>query len=154
MRRKDREITSRNDIIEIIKEESICRLAIMDEAFPYIVPMNYGIDVNEGEIALYFHSANEGKKIELIRRNNHVAFEIDRNKGVSFDADKGTCSTIYESVVGNGFIEFVDEEEKRKVLRLILRKNGRGDDFPIDEKIFQRTECFKLIVKEFTGKKH
>lgn len=68
MRRKDREISSREEIIKIIREEGICRLAIKDEPYPYIVPMNYGIEIGGEQINLYFHSAIEGRKIDLIKK--------------------------------------------------------------------------------------
>ena len=62
MRRKDREITDFNEMIEIIKKCDVCRIALNDEAFPYIVPLNFGLDVQGEQVFLYFHAAMEGKK--------------------------------------------------------------------------------------------
>lgn len=154
MRRKDREISSREEIIRIIQEEGICRLAIKDEPYPYIIPMNYGIEIDKEQIILYFHSAMEGRKINLIKKDNKVGFEIDRNQGLVYDTEKGSCSILYECVIGNGEIVFLNRDEKIKALRLILQHHGRGEDFPITEAMVERTICFKLVVNEVTGKKH
>ena len=154
MRRKDREISSREEIIKIIQEEGICRLAIKNEPYPYIVPMNSGIGIEGEQINLYFHSAIEGKKIDLIKKDNKVGFEIDRHQELIYDTEKGSCSMLYECVIGNGEIIFLNGDEKIKSLRLILQHHGRGEDFPISEAMVEKTICFKLVVNEVTGKKH
>jgi len=55
MRRKDREVT---DLSEIMKNCDVCRLALNDDGFPYILPLNFGMAVNGEKITLYFHSAS------------------------------------------------------------------------------------------------
>ena len=53
MRRSEREITSRDEMLRIMKQCDVCRIAINDEVVPYIVPMNFGIDVVDNDIYLY-----------------------------------------------------------------------------------------------------
>ena len=70
MRRKDREITDFDEMMKIIAKCDTCRLALFDDEFPYIVPLNFGTDVEEGQLYLYFHSAKEchvqwGMKVSL-----------------------------------------------------------------------------------------
>lgn len=77
MRRSDREIKDFDEIIEVINKCDVCRLAINDGDYPYIVPMNFGLNIEDGKVVLYFHCASEGKKLELLRKNNKVAFEMD-----------------------------------------------------------------------------
>ena len=77
MRRSDREIKDFDEIIEVINKCDVCRLAINDGDYPYIVPMNFGFNIEDGKVVLYFHCASEGKKLELLRKNNKVAFEMD-----------------------------------------------------------------------------
>ena len=67
MRRKDREVTEMEEIQQIFDECKVCRIGIMDENGPYIVPVNYGYVREEGKVILYIHGAREGKKIDLIR---------------------------------------------------------------------------------------
>ena len=59
MRIKDREVTDLSEIIEIMKNCDVCRLALNDDGFPYILPLNFGLSVNGDKITLYFHSALE-----------------------------------------------------------------------------------------------
>jgi nitroimidazol reductase NimA-like FMN-containing flavoprotein (pyridoxamine 5'-phosphate oxidase superfamily) len=66
MRRKDREVTDMNEIIEIIKKCDVCRLAFFDKEYPYIVPLNFGYSYDGAKLELYFHGANAGKKLELL----------------------------------------------------------------------------------------
>ena len=73
MRRKEKEIKDRKEIISILQKAKICRIGLSENNKPYIVPMNFGY--KEG--CLYFHCANEGRKIGIIKKNNNVCFEID-----------------------------------------------------------------------------
>lgn len=68
MRRKDREITDFNEIMNIINKCDVCRLALFDEDYPYIVPLNFGVDKEDDQLYLYFHCANQGKKLDLLNK--------------------------------------------------------------------------------------
>ena len=88
MRRSDREIKDFDEIIEVINKCDVCRLAINDGDYPYIVPMNFGLNIEDGKVVLYFHCASEGKKLELLRKNNKVAFEMDCGHEFILNDDK------------------------------------------------------------------
>ena len=68
MRRSDREIKDFDEIIKVINKCDVCRLAINDGDYPYIVPMNFGLNIEDGKVVLYFHCASEGKKLELLKK--------------------------------------------------------------------------------------
>ena len=112
MRRKDREITDFNEIIGIIKRCDVCRIAMNDGEYPYIVPLNFGLDIQQGQVYFYFHSALEGKKLDLLRADPKVAFEMDCNHEFILYEEQMSCTMGYESVMGHGVIEVVPEEEK------------------------------------------
>lgn len=79
MRREDRSVTELDGIEAILKECRTCHLAMVDEGKPYVVPLSYGYQLNEdGTLTLYFHSAKEGRKLDILRKNNLVCFEISR----------------------------------------------------------------------------
>ena len=61
MRRKDREITDKQDILEVMRKCDVCRIALHDGDYPYIVPLNFGLQVENDMPVLYFHGALEGK---------------------------------------------------------------------------------------------
>ena len=62
MRRKDREITDREQILEILKNAKILRLGLFDDVYPYVVPLHYGFTFRDGKLAFYAHGAQEGLK--------------------------------------------------------------------------------------------
>ena len=62
VRRADREVKDVNEMIRIMKRCDVCRLALNDEGYPYILPLNFGVKVQEGNVTLYFHGAEKGKK--------------------------------------------------------------------------------------------
>ena len=66
MRRSDRQVSDRNELIEIMKSCTVCRLGLNDDGYPYILPLNFGLSDDGDKIRLYFHSALEGHKVELI----------------------------------------------------------------------------------------
>jgi uncharacterized protein len=77
MRRKDREITGIDEKLDIISKSKVCRIGLSENNCPYIVPLNYGFSFDDGKLSLYFHCAAEGKKTDIIKKNNNACFEID-----------------------------------------------------------------------------
>ena len=151
MRRSDREITDFDDIIEIIKKCDVCRLALYDEEYPYILPLNFGMQVEEGNIVLYFHGANEGKKYELIEKNNKVSFEMDCEHRLVMDDEKMNCTMEYESVIGQGIIEKVPNEQKDCALLALMRQYHQ-EEFSFNKNILSQTTVLKLTVNNYTAK--
>lgn len=79
MRRKDREVTDAGKIREAIEASHCCRLGFMMKERPYIVPMNFGYTEEEEKGSSIFHSAKEGRKVDLISRTHSAGFELDTN---------------------------------------------------------------------------
>ena len=77
MRRKDREITNKEDLIKVMEKCDVCRIALNHDGYPYILPLNFGMAVREDKVELYFHGALEGMKYELMARDNRAGFEMD-----------------------------------------------------------------------------
>ena len=121
MGRKDREITDFNEIMKIIDKCDTCRLALIDEEYPYIVPLNFGVDVVDGQLYFYFHSANQGKKLDLIRKHPKATFEMDCEHRIILYKERMSCTMGYASVIGHGTIEFVDDENKFNALKILMR---------------------------------
>ncbi len=153
MRRKDREITDLDQIVEIIRGCDACRIALNDEGgYPYIVPLNFGLEVVGDTYYLWFHGANRGKKMELIARDNRATFEMDTNHTLIMYDDRMSCTMGYASVIGHGLIEIVPKEEKIHGLKVLL-SHFHEDDFPINEKLLAATTVFRLRVIDMTGKR-
>lgn len=152
MRRSDREITDFQEIVEVIEKCEVCRLAMHDKEYPYIVPVNYGMQLEENKIALYFHGAMEGKKYQLMEKNPKVCFEVDCNHGLYTSQEKGNCTMAYESVIGFGTIHTIPDEEKYDAL-CILMKHYHKEDFAFNQAVMPQTRVWKLVVDSCTGKR-
>lgn len=148
MRRKDREITDRKEILDIVNSAKVMRIAFFDEEYPYVLPFNFGYEEKDGRLYFYIHTATEGRKNTLIGRNNKVAFELD----ICHDYVQGSITSLYESVVGNGTMtEITDTEEKLSALSLILKQYGEST-YKADISCAARTRVYRLSVNEISGK--
>lgn len=152
MRRSDREIKDMKDMIEVMERCDVCRLALNDDGYPYILPLNFGMQVEDGQVVLYFHGAMAGKKYELFARDNRASFEMDCAHRLVTESDTGNCTMEYESVIGRGHMEMIPDDEKYEAL-LILMRHYRKEDFPFNKAVMPQTKVFKLVVEEMTGKK-
>ncbi|MCL2688185.1 MAG: pyridoxamine 5'-phosphate oxidase family protein [Methanobrevibacter sp.] len=154
MRRKDREIRDINEIIKIMEKCEVCRLAFFDKYYPYIIPLNFGYIHKNGELSLYFHSALEGKKLNLIKENNKLAFEMDCSTELMSGDAPCDYTMTYESVCGNGTIEILDDDKKIKGLKYLMKKysNKEYSDGDFDDKILKTTVVLQLKVNRIVGK--
>jgi len=149
MRRKEREIKDKKEIEQILQHSSLCRLAMVDKDKPYLVPMNFGY--REG--ALYLHSAREGRKINLIRKNPNVCFEVDEI--IRFRKAKLACDwgVEYKSVIGSGKAVFLaDPEAKRQAFDIIMAQYS-DEAFDYSDNMLEKTLVIKIEIETMTGKK-
>ena len=91
MRQKNRELKNFNELIEVMKNCDVCRLALNDDGYPYILPLNFGLDISGEKITLLFHSALEGHKVALIKKDNRASFEMDCKHKLQYFKDKATA---------------------------------------------------------------
>lgn len=153
MRRADREITDFQELLAVMEKCDVCRIALNAREAPYIVPLNFGMEVvNGNQVVLYFHSALEGTKLDLIAADNRASFEMDCGHELVMDEEKRNCAMAYESVIGSGLIEMAPEGEKLRALQLLMA-HYRQEAFPINEAVTPRTAVFKLTVGQMTGKR-
>ena len=153
MRRIDREIKDMDKIIEILDNAKVIRISMFDDIYPYIVPLCFGYEIINDEINIYFHSANEGLKLDLLKKNNHIAFEVD--KFVKTEIMHYGITARYRSVIGFGNASFIDNDiDKKHALDLIVKHYGYKD-YNLDNcKTFNFTQVIKITVKEIHGKKN
>lgn len=103
MRRTDREITDRQELLDVMARCDVCRLALNDESgYPYVVPLNFGMEEREGTLYLLFHGAMTGTKYDRMERDSRATFEMDCGHMLCTDEAKGMCTMAYESVIGRG----------------------------------------------------
>ena len=155
MRRKDKEITDVNEMIIVINKCKVCRIGLSDNNFPYIVPVNYGYVFDNNLLTLYFHSATEGKKIEIIRKNNNACFEIDCDTRLIENEDACKYGYAYKSIIGEGKIVALENtDEKVYGLNVIMKHQTEKETvYNFAEDRMKNVCVFKMVVDTFTGKK-
>jgi nitroimidazol reductase NimA-like FMN-containing flavoprotein (pyridoxamine 5'-phosphate oxidase superfamily) len=153
MRRKDREILDYEEILNIMKKCDACTVAFFDEKYPYIVPLNFGVQLENNKFILYFHGANAGKKVELREKNRHVSFEMHCSTKLLPGELACNFTMEYESVCGNGTLEMVDNEEKIAAFQVLMKQYDSQKEYEFDEKMVNAVAVMKLSVNEITGKR-
>ena len=117
MRRRERAVSDWNHVPEIIQSCDCCRVAFSEPDGPYIMPMNFGIESSqEGQMALCFHRASSGKKVELMQKNPCVGFEMDTGHVLVPGMQACSCSFLYQSVIGKGKIEAISNSEEKNTV--------------------------------------
>ncbi len=153
MRRKDREITSLEDINSIISKVKVCHLAMVDNGFPYVVPLNYGYTLHDDVLTIYFHSAKAGRKIDALKENNAVCFEISYEGELGMHQNPCEYVFYYESVIGFGKVEFVENVQEKCEALTLLMKHQSNKEFIFTKEQADSVCVFKVESKDFVGKK-
>lgn len=149
MRKQNQEIKDKKLLEEIVKGAQICRVAMTDGNRPYLLPFNYGY--REG--CIYIHSAQEGRKIDLLQQNNLVCFEIEDTVRIVKAEQACGWTTLYRSVVGYGSIEIIsDDEGKRQGLEIIMAQHGAPELIVFEPGDLERMVILKLTISSMTGK--
>ncbi|MBN2350671.1 MAG: pyridoxamine 5'-phosphate oxidase family protein [Bacteroidales bacterium] len=149
MRKQNQEIKNTEIIENILSTSGICRIAMVDNGRPYLLPFNYGYRDN----CIYIHSAPEGKKIEVLKNNSAVCFEIEQTARLVRNDKACKWATRYRSVVGYGHIEIItDFESKKKGLEIIMAHNGAPESIDFEVKQVDFIVILKLIITSITGK--
>ena len=148
MRKKKREITDKSVLEQLLMQARICRLGLYDGKWPYVVPVNIGYNAGH----LYFHSSRKGKKMEILRDNPNVCFEVDSDVEMVTGELPCDYTTNYKSVIGFGTAVVVeDEAEKLEGLRIIMRRHGA----PIEgfrPEVVPVTAVVRIDIQSMTGK--
>jgi len=152
MRRKDREITEQSEIQSIIAKADVCRIALVDDGKPYIVTLNFGYKPGNPAV-LYFHCANEGRKIDIIKKNNNVCFQMDIDHVLEIAKKACGFSMSFKSIVGYGRIYKVEDvQEKIQGLDFIMKQYSDESGYTYEEKMLKITTILKLEIDELSAK--
>lgn len=149
MRKKQYEITDPAVIENILSGSEVCRIAMIDGDRPYIVPLNYGYKNN----AIYFHTSREGKKIDLLRANNKVCFEIELYSEIVKNEIPCDWGSKYRSLIGYGTVEFItDSDGKKEALDIVMAHYGKKGKNAYKDTSLEKVLILKLKIEEISGK--
>jgi len=152
------EIKSKERIIEFLSSQQTGRVSSIDEnGYPQIIPMNF-VFINE---VIYMHSHIRGEKLDNIRRNQKVGFEVDKSleflpSYFSDPTDASLADTLYISVVMKGNASIVlDKEEKTIALNGLMEKyqpEGGYEPIKPDMDVLKGVEVIKIVPESLRGK--
>ena len=152
------EIKSKEKIIEFLSSQQTGRISSIDEnGYPQIIPMNF-VFISD---VIYMHSHVRGEKLDNIRRNQKVGFEVDKNleflpSYFSDPTDASLADTLYISVVIKGNASIVsDKEEKTTALNGLMKKyqpEGGYEPIKPEMDVLDEVVVIKIIPKSLRGK--
>ena len=152
------EIKSKEKIIEFLSSQQTGRISSIDEdGYPQIIPMNF-VFISD---AIYMHSHVRGEKLDNIRRNQKVGFEVDKNleflpSYFSDPTDASLADTLYISVVIKGNASIVsDKEEKTTALNGLMKKyqpEGGYEPIKPEMDVLDEVVVIKIVPKSLRGK--
>ena len=152
MTKRERQVTDHEEILKILDKCKILHLGLVDGDEPYVVPMNYGYSIEDGKLVLYLHSALRGKKLDMIRANPRVFFELDCDR-MPFEGEK-PCQygLVYSSVMGRGTARILEDTEEKIRAMTLLMKTQTGKDFDFTDRLVSIVSVIRIDVAEYTAK--
>ena len=152
MTKRERQITDPQQIQHILDTAKVLHLGLCVDNEPYVVPMNYGYTFEGDKLVLYLHSAVQGKKLDMIRANAKVFFEMEC--GLQPFEGRLPCQygLAYSSVMGRGEARLVDDVEEKKTAMSILMKTQTGKDFSFEDRLVSIVSVIRIDVLEYTAK--
>lgn len=153
MRRKDREIEEKSAQQAILENSETIHIAFAVNNEPYIVAMSFGF-VWEDRLAIYMHCAPEGKKLDMMRHNNRVCFQMETDTLLVVAPLSCRWNMQYSSIIGRGTLsEVTDEDERLKGLNLIMKNYGKKGRNNFAAEILQNTMILRLDAHEISAKR-
>ncbi|MGN0472379.1 MAG: pyridoxamine 5'-phosphate oxidase family protein [Lachnospiraceae bacterium] len=153
MRRSDREITDKSEIEAFVAGEQILRIAFYDNGDIYIVPVNYGYRYENDTYAFYFHGAKAGRKYELSKSNPVVGFEIDGKYRLLEHETACDYSAAFQSVVGTGRLQLVEDTEEKKIgLNALMKQTTQRSEWHYHDKMLENVAVYRIDVHQISCK--
>ena len=152
MTKREFKITDQEQILHILDTAKIVHVGLAVDNEPYVIPMNYGYTYEEGKLVLYLHSAVQGKKLDMMRENPRVFFELDCDLA-PFEGEK-PCQygLVYSSVMGRGTASIVEDTAEKIKAMALLMKTQTQKDFEFNDRLVSIVAVIRIDVEEYTAK--
>ena len=150
--KREREVTDPQKIRYILDTAKVLHLGMVDGDEPYVLPMNYGYTLEDGQLTFYLHGATKGRKLDVIRANPKVFFSLECDV-VPFEGDR-PCQygTTYASVMGRGIAEIVEDVEEKCQAMTVLMRSQTGKEFTFNEKLVSIVGVIRIRISDYTAK--
>lgn len=152
IRRKEKAIESKDEIISILQKAQYITIAMSIDNEPYLATLSHGYDTEN--YCIYFHCAQEGKKVDILKKNDIVWGQALNDLGYA----DGSCDHLYETAQFRGRVTFVkDHEEKRRALIIMIKALESNPEKVIEEstndKSVKRVKIGRIDIEFMTGKR-
>ena len=155
MSNPERIVSDIDTMLAIIQRHHICRIALNDESSPYIVPVNFGYEYQNGHWAIYFHGARCGKKMRLLRKNPAVSVEIDGDHRLIQAEDACDYSYGYTSITAKGRATILQQpEEMKQGLDAIMHQAVPGKIFNYRDDMMKAVCVVRIDCEELTCRRN
>lgn len=150
--RRELEVTEFTEIIKILDKSLVAHVGMVDGDEPYVVPMNFGYIMEGDKLTIYLHGAKKGRKIDILRANPKVFFEMECDLK-PFDGDVACrYGMAYSSLMGQGRAVIVEDVEEKKLALSTVMKTQTGKDFAFEDKMVSFVNIIRIDVKSYTAK--
>lgn len=148
---KNRPVTNKKDILDIIKRSQWCHLAMIDvEGKPYVIPLNFGFK----DDVIYLHGAMQGKKIDALKQNPGVCVNFTLDHVLRYQSENVACSWSmkYRSVLCYGNAEFITDPEEKVAAFHIIMSQYSDNKFTFNPPSIREVNVWKVEVERFEGR--
>ena len=152
MTKRERQITDPQQIRAILDTAKVLHLGLAVNNEPYVVPMNYGYTMEDGKLTVYLHSATRGKKLDMIRENPRVFFEMDCDLQPFEGKVPCQYGLSYSSLMGWGNATIVEDVEEKKQAMTVLMKTQTDRDFTFEDRLVSIVAVIRIDVTDYTAK--
>ena len=152
MKKEDSSAVNRQEIEEILGQCKVCRLAMIADGQPYVIPLNFGYAWDDDGLTLYFHSGLRGKKMDALWANPRVCFELDWEAGLTGEGEMACrYSYAFRSIVGMGSVQFAENNaEKRYGFDRIMRHQTGRDGWTYTDRQLSVASVFSVRAEELS----
>jgi nitroimidazol reductase NimA-like FMN-containing flavoprotein (pyridoxamine 5'-phosphate oxidase superfamily) len=152
IRRKEKEITDKNEMLAILEEAKYVVIAMCKDNEPYLATVSHGLDRKQD--CIYFHCAKEGKKIDILSKHNKVWGQALLDKGYI----QGSCDQLYATTQFMGRVTFIDDmKEKRHALEVMIMALENDPKKVMDNQVtdesVKRVQIGRIDLDYMSGKK-
>ena len=151
--KREREITDPTQIRHILDTAKILHLGMVNGDEPYVLPMNYGYTLEDGQLTLYMHAAVQGRKLDLLQANPKVFFTLECDI-TPFEGERPCQYGItYAAVAGKGIAEIVEDVDQKIDAMTVLMRTQTGKEFTFTEKLVSIVSVIRIRVTDFSAKR-
>lgn len=153
MRRAEREVSGKDALEALLKSYGVCRIGLVDNGKPYVVPVNFGYEWTDKWPVIYFHGAAVGRKMELLAQCPQVCVEWDGDHTLLTGQLGCDYSYCFSSLIGEGKAEILtDPTDKRHGLDVLMKQFAAGESFQYSERALIKTAVVRVTLYALTGK--